>query len=222
MTVAHAQHLTWRQRVLRHLGTQFGNPRGQLGALFGRTIFARGNAAFNQWVTQQLDVQPDSHILEVGSGPGLTLHTLAPRATTGHVVGLDRSPVMVEQAKQRNLAAIRAGRLDVLQGSAEALPFEDGSFDLVVGIHVLYFWPDPTVTLQELRRVLREGGEVAIGFYLSQYAPRLTQAAFALTGARLAESPESVETLLQAAGYSDIRVAANGHGGYCAIGRKSE
>jgi cyclopropane fatty-acyl-phospholipid synthase-like methyltransferase len=35
---------------------------------------------FNQWVTQQLDVQPDSHILEVGSGPGVTLQALAARA----------------------------------------------------------------------------------------------------------------------------------------------
>jgi SAM-dependent methyltransferase len=172
MTVAHAQHLTRRQRVLRQLGTQFGNPRGPLGALFGRTIFARGNAAFNQWVTQQLDVQPDSHILEVGSGPGVTLHTLAARATAGRVVGLDRSPVMVEQAKRRNLAAMRAGRLSVVQGSAEAAPFDDGSFDLVVAIHVLYFWPDARATLQELRRVLRDGGEVAIGFYLREYAPQ--------------------------------------------------
>ncbi|HZC04463.1 MAG TPA: hypothetical protein VE338_02400 [Ktedonobacterales bacterium] len=80
MAVAHTQRLTRRQQVLRYFGTQFGNPRGPLGALFGKIIFARGNAVFNQWVTQQLDVQPDSHILEVGSGPGVTLQALAARA----------------------------------------------------------------------------------------------------------------------------------------------
>lgn len=220
MTVAHTQYLTWRQRVLRHLGTQFGHPRGALGALLGRTMFARGNAAFNQWVTQQLDVRPDSQILEVGSGPGVTLHTLTAMAPAGRVVGLDRSSVMVEQAQERNRAAIRAGRLDVVQGSAEALPFDDASFDLVVGIHVVYFWPDARATLQEVRRVLRDDGEVAIGFYLREYAPKLTQDAFALTSAQLAASPESIAALLQTAGYADIRVVANGHGGYCAIGRK--
>jgi SAM-dependent methyltransferase len=220
MAVAHTQRLTRRQQVLRYFGTQFGNPRGPLGALFGKIIFARGNAVFNQWVTQQLDVQPDSHILEVGSGPGVTLQALAAWAPAGHVVGLDHSPVMVGQAKRRNRATMRAGRLDVVEGSAESLTFDDGSFDLVVAIHVLYFWPDAGASLQELRRVLRDGGEVAIGFYLEEYAPRLTQDAFALTGARLAVSPESVATLLQAAGYSDIRVIANGHGRYCALGRK--
>lgn len=222
MTLTHAQHLTWRQQVLRHLGSQFGDPRGPLGALFGRTIFANGNAAFNQWVTQQIDAQQDSRILEIGCGPGVTLQALGARSPAAHTVGLDRSLVMVKQAKRRNGAAMREGRLDVLQGNAESLPFDDDSFDLVVAIHVLYFWPDATATLQELRRVLRDRGEVAIGFYLREYAPKLTQNAFALTGAQLVPSPKAVKTLLQAAGYYDIRILANGHGGYCALGRKGE
>jgi ubiquinone/menaquinone biosynthesis C-methylase UbiE len=171
---------------------------------------------------QQIDAQQDSRILEIGCGPGVTLQALGARSPTGHIVGLDRSPVMVEQAKRRNRAAMREGRLDVLQGNAEALPFDDDSFDLVVAIHVLYFWPDARATLQELQRILRDRGEVAIGFYLREYAPKLTQNAFALTGARLATSPEAVEALLQSAGYCDIRILANGHGGYCALGRKDE
>jgi ubiquinone/menaquinone biosynthesis C-methylase UbiE len=222
MSLAQQQPGAWSRRLLYHLGTQFGNPRGPLGAFLGKTIFARGNAAFNRWVTQQLDVQPDSHILEVGSGPGLTLRALAVKAPAGRVVGVDRSPVMVEQARRRNLAAVRAGRLTVFQGSSDALPFDDASFDLVVAIHVLYFWPDASATLQELRRVLRNGGEVAIGFVLRDHAPKLTQDAFALTGARLAASAEAVEALLRSAGYADIHILANGHGGYCAVGRKGE
>ncbi|MBA3826185.1 MAG: class I SAM-dependent methyltransferase [Ktedonobacterales bacterium] len=220
MSVAQQPPMGWRERLLQQFGTQVANPRGPLGAVIGKTVFTRGNAPFNQWVMQQLDLQPNSRVLEVGCGPGVTLQALAARVPEGHVVGVDRSPVMVAQARRRGRALLRAGHLEVLEGSTEALPFADASFDLVVAIHVLYFWPDAIATLTKLRRVLRTGGKVAIGFVCKDAAPKVTQSAFDVTGARLAVSPEAVADLLQSAGYTHIGVSSNGHGGYCALGQQ--
>ena len=45
------------------------------------------------------------------------------------------------------------------------LPFPDGTFDKVYGIHVLYFWPQPRGQLREIRRVLKPGGRIVLGFH---------------------------------------------------------
>jgi ubiquinone/menaquinone biosynthesis C-methylase UbiE len=214
---------TLRQRFSREFGTQLGNPRGLFGALIGKVIFTKGNAPFNQWVVEQLAITPTSQILEVGSGPGVTLQALAARAPEGHVIGIDRSGVMIRQAQQRNAAAIQAGRVDVRLGDASALPFPDRSFDIVVAIHVLYFWSDAVATLQELRRVLQPGGVVAIGFALKQHAPAATQFAFDQTGATLPTTSQDVVRLLEAAGFTQVRTVQQEKptrvSGICAFGQ---
>lgn len=205
-------------------GAQLGNPRGLLGRVIGKVIFAKGNASVNSWIVQLLDVQPTDHILEAGCGPGLAIQGFAARATEGLVAGIDGSPVMVDQARKRNAAAIKVGRVEIQQGDASRLPYPDASFDKVVAIHVIYFWSDAVATLQELRRVLQPGGMVAIGFVLKQHAPLVTQKAFAQTGATLYPIEEDVAALLASAGFTHIRVEAQqtsgGLQGRCALGQK--
>jgi ubiquinone/menaquinone biosynthesis C-methylase UbiE len=194
-----------RNRLLRVLGTQFGYPRGALGAFIGRTIFARGNAQINRWVVEQLDLAAGSRVLEIGCGPGLAVEEIAARFPQSTVVGTDRAPIMLQQARRRNATAIREGRVEIREMDANALPYPDASFDTIVAIHVLYFWPDPVATLQALRRVLRPGGQVVLGFALEDDAPQSTKAAFAQSGATFYPTAESVEAMLQAAGFNQVR-----------------
>lgn len=70
-------------------------------------------------------------------------------------VGVDLSPAMLDRAR---------ARLDECrQGSAESLPFNDGSFDVVTIRQALHFVPDPARALREMRRVLRPGGQIILG-----------------------------------------------------------
>ncbi len=205
------------------IGDQLGNPHGFLGRLVGRGL-AKSNASFNSWIVHLLGILPTDHILEVGSGPGLAIQELATHAVQGFVVGIDSSPIMVQQARRRNASAIKAGRVEIQQGDALTLPYADASFDKVVAVHVIYFWSDAVATLEELRRVLQPEGVVAIGFRIKQHIPRWTQNAFAQTGARLYPSTEDVATLLAAAGFTHIQVVAqpvsDDTAGYCALGQK--
>lgn len=94
-------------------------------------------------------------LLEVGCGTGLLLERFASMCKTAK--GVDLSPGMLEKARQRGL--------DVIEGSATALPFEDASFDVAVSFKVLAHIPDIRTALSEMTRVVRPGGHVIAEFY---------------------------------------------------------
>jgi ubiquinone/menaquinone biosynthesis C-methylase UbiE len=98
---------------------------------------------------------PGKRVLEVGCGTGLLLARLAPHAASA--VGIDLSPGMLELARGRGL--------EVHEGSATALPFEDASFDVVCSFKVLAHVPDIELALREVGRVLRPGGVAVLEFY---------------------------------------------------------
>jgi SAM-dependent methyltransferase len=141
----------------------FGRPKGMLGRL-GGIIMARANQKCAAWVIDLLGIQRNDKVLEVGFGPGVGIRFLAELASAGHVAGVDPSGEMVEQAIARNAHAIRSGRVDLRLGAVESLPFENNAFDKTLAINSMQIWPDPVGGLQEIWRVMRSGGRVALGF----------------------------------------------------------
>jgi ubiquinone/menaquinone biosynthesis C-methylase UbiE len=59
---------------------------------------------------------------------------------------------------------IAAGRLDLRAGDGASLPWQANSFDAAFSVHTIYFWPEPAQQLRELRRVLRPGARLVLGF----------------------------------------------------------
>lgn len=96
-----------------------------------------------------------SDVLEVGCGTGLLLERVAPVAR--RAVGIDISPGMLEGARKRGLEAV--------QGTAEELPFDDASFDLVYSFKVLAHVEAIEQAMREVSRVLRPGGHAFLEFY---------------------------------------------------------
>jgi ubiquinone/menaquinone biosynthesis C-methylase UbiE len=141
----------------------FGRPQGVLGRL-GGIIMARMNEDCGAWVTDLLEIGPDDRVLEVGFGPGVVVQRLGKLAAAGHVAGIDPSREMVGQARARNAAAIESGRVDLRRGSVESLPFADDSFNKALAINSMQVWPDAVTGLLEIRRVLKPGGRIALGF----------------------------------------------------------
>ncbi|HYZ93635.1 MAG TPA: class I SAM-dependent methyltransferase [Actinomycetota bacterium] len=152
-----------RSRVVRAVVVQFRRPTGALGRLAGWEMAVRSsNRRRNRWAVSLLDVRPTDRVLEIGFGPGIAIREIAERATSGFVAGIDHSPVMVAQARSRNAGAVRAGRVDLRQGSVESLPDFDTKFDKLLAVNSMGFWPDPPLRLKELRSVLVPGGVIAI------------------------------------------------------------
>jgi ubiquinone/menaquinone biosynthesis C-methylase UbiE len=79
----------------------------------------------------------------------------------GHVTGIDMTPEML--AKARDAAAeLGSGNVEFVEGEAERLPFQDGSFDVVVSNGVIDLIPDKEAVFAELFRVLRPGGRLQL------------------------------------------------------------
>lgn len=109
----------------------------------------------------------DADVLEVGCGTGLILRRVEPFAR--RATGIDISPGMLEVARERGL--------EVLEGNATELPFEDESFDLVYSFKVLAHVKDIDLAFDEMLRVTRPGGRLVLEFYnklsLRYFAKRL-------------------------------------------------
>ncbi|MGA8246458.1 MAG: class I SAM-dependent methyltransferase [Nocardioides sp.] len=96
----------------------------------------------------------DARVLDVGCGPGALTARLADRYGVRAVAAIDPSASFVAATRQR------IPGIDVREGVAEALPFDDGSFDAALAQLVVHFMADPVAGLREMGRVTRPGGVV--------------------------------------------------------------
>lgn len=142
---------------------QFHRPTGTVGHLVGWIMGRRAsNVARNRWAVRLLDIQPTDRVIELGCGPGVAIAAIATQAIRGSVVGVDHSDVMIRQARRRNRAAVRAGRVRLIHTSVESLPIGDVPFDAALAVNTVGMWPDPIARLHELARLLRPGGRIAL------------------------------------------------------------
>ncbi|MCW4019601.1 MAG: class I SAM-dependent methyltransferase, partial [Candidatus Bathyarchaeota archaeon] len=87
-----------------------------------------------EWGLTHVSICPDAVVLDVGCGGGKNVSRLANRAPNGKVYGVDYSEDSVKVATEQNKKLIKAGRVKILHGSVETLPFPDNFFDLVTAV----------------------------------------------------------------------------------------
>jgi ubiquinone/menaquinone biosynthesis C-methylase UbiE len=156
----------------------------------GGVMMARMNRASSAWMVDLLEVQGNDCVCEVGFGPGVGIQLLAQSAK--YVAGVDPSPEMLRQATARNARAIDCGHVDLWLGSADRLPFDEQTFNKMLTINSLQMWPDAAAGVAEMRRVMKPGARIALGFTAysrqshSGLVERLTVAGF--TDAKVAET----------------------------------
>ena len=178
----------------RHIG-RYGRPLAH--ALINATNLRAGHRA-----------------LDVGCGPGALATELCALLGPDHVSAIDPSAPFAE-ACTRRLPGV-----DVRVATAEALPFDDASFDDVLAQLVVNFMTDPPAGVREMKRVTRPGGTVAAAVW--DYAGEMTllrqfwDAAVALDPGAAARheglmpfcTPDALEHLWSAAGLADVRLTA--------------
>jgi SAM-dependent methyltransferase len=189
-------------RVRRRLVAQAHHPTGPVGRVEG-WIFAHrsSNVRRNRWAVELLEVEPNDRVIELGCGPGVAIAALAGRATQGLVVGVDHSAVVIRQARRRNAHAIKEGRVRLIHAPVERLQVPDGPFDAALAVNTVGMWPEPTIRLREIGRLLRPGGRIAL---VSQ--PRCPGA----TAATSAAAADRLAAQLSHAAFTDIHVERSG------------
>jgi ubiquinone/menaquinone biosynthesis C-methylase UbiE len=120
-------------------------------------------AIFNEWpprVAELAELEPGMRVLDVACGTGvLSLVVAEVVMPDGAVVGLDLNPGMLDVARRK------APRIDWREASAEAIPFEDATFDAVVSQFGLMFFEDKARAIREMVRVLRPAGRLAVAVW---------------------------------------------------------
>jgi ubiquinone/menaquinone biosynthesis C-methylase UbiE len=164
------------------------------------------------------EVRPGERVIDVACGTGIVARLVAPKVgASGRVVGVDWSEPMLGIAR-----AAAAGRSDILewrQADVTALPFERGAFDVAFCQQGLQFFPDKPAALAEIRRVLDDGGRLALSVW-SEPSPLFVALAGVLAkyiGDEVAErwlapysfrDGEVIGALVTAAGFSHVELQA--------------
>lgn len=153
-------------RLLTPLSAAVARQLSRPSGWFGRTVMTRllnrGNRQLIEATLAQLELEAGTRLLDVGFGGGLALE-LAHRRGVRRLAGVDFSEAAVARLRQRP-GRLAGAELHVEVAAVEALPFDEPTFDAVVSTNTVYFWPDLTRSFAELRRVLRPGGRLALGF----------------------------------------------------------
>jgi ubiquinone/menaquinone biosynthesis C-methylase UbiE len=160
------------------------------------------------WVLEGLDPAPGDLVLDVAAGTGHVARALAPAVRA--VVALDATLAMLRQG---HAAAAAAGLRNVVfqGGDASALPFLDGSFDLVVTRFAVHHFADPAAPLREMARCVRPGGRVAVADLIADGDPAAAARQNELERLRDPShttmlSADGLVTLLGGVGLEDVRI----------------
>ena len=92
-------------------------------------------SARQAWAVEQLDVQPEDRILELGCGHGVAVTLVCERLDGGTIVAVDRSPKMTAAATSRNAEHVEAGRARILTTALQDADLGDAAFDKVLAVH---------------------------------------------------------------------------------------
>ena len=115
-----------------------------------------------RWLFERLALRESERVLELGCGTANVWRENAERVPADIALVLtDLSPGMLAEARARLTDVPLSPELR--EADAQALPFADESFDLVIANHMLYHVPDRALALGEVRRVLRRGGRFVAG-----------------------------------------------------------
>ena len=186
--------------LLRTFFSQCARPEGFLGRMMLR-FMNFGHAPLTNWGLGLLEIGDAWTMLDIGCGGGATLQRLLKRSREARVYGIDISEESVAKARKVN-ADVLNKQVFVTQGSAEKLPYPDGTFDLVTAVETVYFWPNLPDCLQEVRRVLKPGGRFSIMVEVVERDSVWTDVVEGMT----AYSPEELKSLLDMAGFVETEI----------------
>ena len=151
--------------AIQRVYSQREKPTGLRGRLAGWSMAHRpSNRERNAWAVSLLELQPTDHVLELGFGPGVAIALMSTVVTSGHVVGIDHSELMLQQAKKRNASAIEQGRVQLLLGTVSDLPIGRDRYDKCLMVNVLHHCDNPDEVLRRVQRQMNPGGKIMVAF----------------------------------------------------------
>lgn len=188
----------------------YGNarkPKGVMGRMTLNRMNEGAHAILAEWALQGFDFDGSARALDIGCGGGANIARLLKYCY--HVIGIDYSRTAVSMSSAYNADAIAQKRCEVIQGNVAALPFEEGSFDVVTAFETVYFWPDITESFAQVLKVLKPGGRFLIVNESDGEDPEYLKWESVIDGMRVYTAGD-IESHLRSAGFTKLSITRNG------------
>lgn len=137
---------------------------GSAPELYQRYLVPAITSVWAADLIDRVNPSPGERLLDIACGTGAVTRLAALRMMRGRIVGLDFNPGMLGVARSEPNSG---AQIEWIEGSASSLPFDDGSFDVVLCQLGLQFFPNRPLAVSEMRRVLAPGGRLALSVYSS-------------------------------------------------------
>ncbi|QIK59184.1 class I SAM-dependent methyltransferase [Dysgonomonas sp. HDW5A] len=149
-----------------------------------------------------LEILPNTKVLEIGFGNGMHLSYIFEKECLLMYEGIDISKAMVDEATLNNYELVKLGKVAFKHiTESDILCFTDSSFDYCFSVNTLYFWDNPQKYIDEIYRVLQDGGKIAITFISKSFGEMLP---FTKKGFVFYEI-EDIELFLNKSGFCNVQ-----------------
>ncbi|WP_278247635.1 class I SAM-dependent methyltransferase [Clostridium botulinum] len=210
------------KNLMNKLYGQFRRPKGMMGKFIAKSM-NKEHFEVTTWGLDKFKVKEDNIILDIGCGGGRTVNRLAHGVPKGKVFGMDYSLDCVNFSKKYNKDLIENGKVEIIHGSVDKMPFEDDKFDIISAVETTYFWPNLLDSFKEVRRVLKPSGKFIIvnaSYTNEKFKERNEEYLRKVPGMKI-YSVDYIKNLLEEVGYNNISIETlEGENWLCAIGEK--
>lgn len=150
------------EEELQHIAAQLRKPEGETGIKTGE-FMNEGNRFMNLAALEVLNAEEGDDILEIGMGNGFFVKDILQKHDSVNYTGCDFSEIMIQAAINSNHSWVESGRVRFIHADATSLPLPTQTFTKILSVNTIYFWEDPAIIFNELKRVLKPGGKLVIG-----------------------------------------------------------
>ena len=138
------------------------HPKGFWGQRALKSMNGNKHAAMPQWVFEELKIDENVNILDMGCGGGANIKRMLAKYPQARATGLDLSNLSIEMAKDLNYKEVVDGQCIIIGGNVTQMPLAREIFDVVTAFETIYYWASLDLGAAEMLRVLKPGGMAVI------------------------------------------------------------